>query len=193
MARRQQQPKRDKLEALLRQGRHYAEWNLRNYGSIPPSAMALSRDGIMLMVPPRMATEKDKDDFSNAARMLTVGYGAEAVCMILESWAVFAEPDSGDLLDVVPSESPRRIEVVALFAQMKGLTAQQILKIKREGGEFAGFESDQTPPKFDEVRGRFAQILPPKEPTESEAQMARFVVAGMGYVVEGKGQNPTWN
>jgi hypothetical protein len=40
--------------------------------------MALSRDGIMLMVPPRMATEKDKDDFSNAARMLTVGYGARS-------------------------------------------------------------------------------------------------------------------
>jgi hypothetical protein len=78
MARRQQQPKRDKLEALLRQGRHYAEWNLRNYGRIPPSAMALNRDGIMLMVPPRMATEKDKDDFSNAARMLAVGYGARS-------------------------------------------------------------------------------------------------------------------
>ena len=48
-------------------------------------------------------------------------------------------------------------------------------------------------PKFDEMQGRLARILPSKEPTETQAQMARFVVAGLGYVVEGKGKNPIWN
>lgn len=35
-----------------------------------------------------MGSEKDKDEFANAARILAIGYEVEAVCMILESWAV---------------------------------------------------------------------------------------------------------
>jgi hypothetical protein len=38
-----------------------------------------------------------------------------------------------------------------------------------------------------------ACAFPSKDSTESEAQMAKFIVAGMGYVVQGKGQNPVWN
>ncbi len=48
-------------------------------------------------------------------------------------------------------------------------------------------------PKFDELQGRFAGILPPIKPMDNEAQMARFVLAGMGYGVEGKGADPIWN
>jgi len=44
--------------------------------------------------------------------------------------------------------------------------------------------------KFDELQGRFTGILPPREPKDNEAQMARFVLAGMGYDVEGKGTSP---
>jgi hypothetical protein len=47
--------------------------------------------------------------------------------------------------------------------------------------------------KFEMMQRRFAHILPPKEPTENQAKMASFVVAGLGYVVEGKGKNPIWN
>jgi len=45
-------------------------------------------------------------------------------------------------------------------------------------------------PKFDELQGRFAGILPPREPKDNEAHMARFVLVGMGYDVEGKGTSP---
>jgi hypothetical protein len=45
-------------------------------------------------------------------------------------------------------------------------------------------------PKFDELQGRFAGILPPREPKDNDAQMARFVLAGIDYIVEGKGTSP---
>jgi hypothetical protein len=193
MDRKQNGSKRERLVGLLAQARHYAEWNLCNHGQIPPCAMALNKDGIMLMVPPRIGTERDKDQFADAARMLAVGYGAEAVCMILESWAVFASRPGQSIADTPPSQSADRVEVVVLSAEIKGIAAQQIFTIKRDATElFVGLEEKMTP-EFDEMQGRFARILPPKEPTENQAQMARFVVAGLGYVVEGKGQNPIWN
>jgi len=65
--------------------------------------MALNNDGILLMAPPRMASEKDKDEFANAARMLAIGYEVEAVCMILESWAVVASRPGQKIPDCPPS------------------------------------------------------------------------------------------
>jgi hypothetical protein len=193
MARKQNGSKRERLLGLLAQARHYAEWNLRNHGQIPPCAMALNKDGIMMMVPPRMGTVQDKDQFADAARMLAVGYGAEAVCMILESWAVFGSRPGQNIADIPPSQSAERVEVEVVSAEIKGIAAQQIFTIKRDAaGLFVELEEKLTP-KFDEMQGRFARILPPKEPTENQAKMASFVVAGLGYVVEGKGKNPIWN
>ena len=193
MARKQNGFRRERLVGLLAQARHYAEWNLRNHGQIPPCAMALNKDGIMMMVPPRIGTEHDKDQFADAARMLAVGYGAEAVCMILESWAVFAKRPGQNISDTPPSQSADRVEVVVLSAEIKGIAAQQIFTIERDdAGLFVELEEKMTP-EFDEMQGRFARILPPKEPRDNQAQMARFVVAGLGYVVEGRGKNPIWN
>ena len=121
----------------------------------------------MMMVPPRMGTEQDKDQFADAVRMLAVGYGAEAVCMILESWAVFASRPGQNIADTPPSQSADRVEVVVLSAEIKGIAAQQIFTIKRDAaGLFVELEEKMTP-KFDEMQGRFARILPPKEPTEN--------------------------
>ena len=167
---------------MLAQARHYAEWNLRNHGQIPPCAMALNKDGIMMMVPPRMGTVQDKDQFADAARMLAVGYGA-----------VFGSRPGQNIADIPPSQSAERVEVEVVSAEIKGIAAQQIFTIKRDAaGLFVELEEKLTP-KFDEMQGRFARILPPKEPTENQAKMASFVVAGLGYVVEGKGKNPIWN
>lgn len=178
---------------MIRQACHYAEWNLREYGQVPPSAMALTKEGIFLMLPPKLGTEREKDKFADAARMLAVGYRADAVCMILESWAVFAKTPEQDIMNCPPSQSPDRVELVAISGEIKGLSAQQFLMIERDvAGVFSGFSNPMLP-KFDELQGRFAGILPPREPKDNDAQMARFVLAGMGYIVEGKGSNPIWN
>ena len=83
--------------------------------------------------------------------------------------------------------------MVAISGEIKGLSAQQFLMIERDvAGVFSGFSNPMVP-KFDELQGRFTGILPPREPKDNEAQMARFVLAGMGYGFEGKGTDPIWN
>jgi hypothetical protein len=105
MARKKPQTKRERLESLIQQACHYAEWNLREYGQVPPSAMALTKEGIFLMTPPKLGSESEKDKFADAARMLAVGYRADAICMILESWAVFAKTPEQDITNCPPSQS----------------------------------------------------------------------------------------
>ena len=70
MARKKPQTKRERLESLIQQACHYAEWNLREYGQVPPSAMALTKESIFLMTPPKLGSESEKDKFADAARML---------------------------------------------------------------------------------------------------------------------------
>ena len=193
MARKKPQTKRERLESLIKQACHYAEWNLREYGQVPPSAMALTKDGIFLMSPSKIGTDSEKDQFADAARMLAVGYRADAVCMILESWAVFAKTPGQDITNCPPSQSPERVELVAISGEIKGLSAQQFLIIERDvSGGFLAFGKPMLP-KFDELQGRFTGILPPREPKDNQAQMARFALAGMGYIIEGKGTDPIWN
>jgi len=131
----------------MSQATHSAEWCLRNSGEIPPTAMALNKDGVLLMVPPRMGSEKDKDDFANASRMPAIGYEVAALCMILESWAVVASRPDQKIPDCPPSQSPDRVEVVAISGEVKGISMQQILRIQRDTrGDFTGFSilSDET-------------------------------------------------
>jgi hypothetical protein len=193
MAGKKPQTKRERLASLIKQACHYAEWNLREYGQVPPSAMALTKDGIFLMAPSKIGTDSEKDQFADAARMLAVGYRADAVCMILESWAVFAKTPGQDIVNCPPSQSPERVELVAISGEIKGLSAQQFLMIERDvAGGVSGFSKPMLP-KYEELQGRFTGILPPREPKDNDAQMARFVLAGMGYIVEGKGTSPIWN
>ncbi len=179
------------FENLIKQAAHYAEWCLRNGGQIPPTAMAINADGFLLMVPPKIGTEKDKDQFANAARLLAIGYEVEAVCMILESWAVIATRPGQNIGSCPPSESPDRVEVVAISGESRGDSLQRILKIQRDGcGKFTSFA---TLSESSGMQGRFAEILPPKMPNEAQIKMARFAISGMGYVVEGRGNDPIWN
>jgi len=79
--------------------------------------------------------------------------------------------------------------VVAISGEVKGISMQQILRIQRDvRGGFTGFSILS---ESDGMQGRFAEILPPIKP--DEAQMALFVIAGMGYMVEGRGTDPIWN
>jgi hypothetical protein len=59
------QTRRERLESLIKQACHYAEWNLREYGQVPPSAMALTKKGIFLMTPPKLGSESEKDKFAD--------------------------------------------------------------------------------------------------------------------------------
>ena len=172
MARKKTQTKRERLESLINQACHYAEWNLREHGQVPPSAMALTKDGIFLMSPSKIGTESEKDQFADAARMLAVGYRADAVCMILESWAVFAKTPGQDITNCPPSQSPERVELVAISGEIKGLSAQQFLMIERDvASVFSGFSNPMLP-KYEELAKRAicASLSLPGWATSSKAR-----------------------
>lgn len=81
--------------------------------------------------------------------------------------------------------------MVAISGEVKGISTQQILRIQRDvRGGFTGFSILS---ESDGMQGLFAEILPPIKPDQKHAQMARFAIAGMGYVVEGRGTDPIWN
>lgn len=184
---------REALQSLLAQARHYATHMMKSCGSVPPTLMALTPDGFIMLVPDSVANEKAKDQFANAGRLLAVGYKATAVAMILESWATFATRPGQPLPDTPPSQSPNREEVVVIMGETHDSRGQHFLFIQRNSaGKFTGFGTSVVP-QFDRLEGRFAQMMPPKEPSQNEALMARSLLTAMGIAVTNAGFNPMWN
>jgi hypothetical protein len=184
---------RNDLEALIAQARQYATHMMKTTGSVPPSLMAITPDGVMLFVPSGMGNDQAKDKFANAGRLVAIGYRATAVAMILESWATFAKRPGQLLTDVPPSQSPDREEVVVIMGETRETRAQQFLFIQRNSaGKFTGFGTSLVP-QFNQMEGRFAQMLPPKVPTRQNAVMARTLLAAMGVKVANHGHTPGWN
>lgn len=183
----------DDLDALLRNAKGYAEHMMGTTGTVPPALMAETPEGFMMFVPKSLEDGAEKDKFANAGRLLAVGYKATALAMVLESWATFAKRPGQPLPKVPPSQSPDREEVVVIMAEARGSKAQQFLFIQRDSsGKFTGFGTSLVP-QFEELEGRFAQMMPPKEPSDKDAQMAQMLLTAMGVIVVNKGQNPMWN
>ena len=175
----------------MKHARHYAEHMMRGARSIPPTLFADTEDGLLMCVPSQMEDERAKNNFANTSRMIAVGYRATAVAMVLESWMTKAKP--GESLDpsVPPSESPDREECVVITVENREDSQQQILLIQRDAsGQFLGFGTAQ---KITEMKGRFAQMMPPKIPSEEDSKMARQLLKMMGVFPENRGFNPMWN
>lgn len=183
------------LEDLLQQAEHYSEYMMTgNSASVPPTLMALTPEGFIMHIPSNFRTDNDKEMFSKTIRLMAVGYKASAVAMISESWIVTQKrrgqpPD----LSVPPSQSPDREEVVAIMAESREVRAQRFLFIQRNSlGKFTGFGTSLLP-QIQDVEGRFAGLLPPKDPTDEMALAARNLLQAMGIAVENAGPDPRWN
>jgi hypothetical protein len=183
------------LEAILKQAEHYASYMMKgSSGSVPATLMVATPEGFVLHLPTKFASVEDKDNLAKTGRLLTVGFKASAIAMISEAWITIPKrrgqpPD----LTTPPSESPDREEVVAIMAECHGRSAQRFLFIQRDSfGKFIGFGTSLLPP-IDEVQGRFAGLMPPKEPTNEMAMAARNLLQAMGIAVEKAGFDPRWN
>jgi hypothetical protein len=156
--------------------------------------MALTPRGFILHIPTKFETDDQKELFSKTIRLMSVAYKATAVAMISESWIVTQQrrgqpPD----LTVPPSQSPNREEVVAIMAESREGHAQRFLFIQRDSfGKFTGFGTSLLP-QVHEVQGRFAGLLPPKEPTDEMALAARNLLQALGVAIEQVGPDPRWN
>ncbi len=183
------------LEGIVKQAEHYANYMMKGAsGSVPATLMVSTPEGFMLHLPARFSNVEDKDNLAKIGRLLTVGYKANAIAMISEAWITVPKrrgqpPD----LKTPPSESPDREEVVVIMAECQGRAAQKFLFIQRDSfGKFLGFGTSLLPP-IDEVQGRFAGLMPPKEPTDEMAMAAKNLLQAMGIAVEKAGVDPRWN
>ena len=193
---RKQPPKQLKtLENLLQQAEHYSEYMITgSSGSVPPTLMALTADGFIMHIPQRFNSPNAKDLFAKTIRLMAVGYKASSVAMISESWIVTKKSRDRELdLTVPPSDSPDREEVVSIMAESREVRAQRFLFIQRDSlGKFTDFGTSLLP-QIQEVEGRFAGLLPPKEPTDEMAIAAKNLLQAMGIAIENVGPDPRWN
>ena len=177
------QPNRlEKLDDLLAQAEHYADHSMRNIGRLPPTLFLIGSKGPLMYMPESLADESDKDDFATTARLMCIAHAATACVMALEAWAKFAKP--GEEFDEMepPSEAFDRQEVVVLMGESLTGRQQKFLPIIRsDNGNFFGLgESDV--PAIDNVKGRFARLLPTKVPDEEIRAVARAMLKVKGAV-----------
>lgn len=163
------------LDELIANAEHFAEFCMNNSGRITPALFFISPEGQGMALPDSLADDNAKDDFANLARLTCVAHAASACVMVMEAWAKFAQPDEKLDTTEAPSEAIDRQEFVILMGERRGGCRRRFLPIIRSGnGKFFGFGEAQE--LNAEMQGRFAEILPPKEPDEAMRTVAKAVL-----------------
>lgn len=168
------------LDDLLAQAEHYANFCMRGTGSVPPTLFLIGADGPAMFIPENLADDGAKDDFATTARLMCIAHAATATVMTLEAWMKSATP--GEKMDMTepPSEAFDRREVVVLMGESREGQKQKFLPIIRSGnGKFFGFGESEVP-GMDEIKGRFAQILPSKVPDDAMRDLAKVMLKVKG-------------
>ena len=179
--------KLETLDDLLAQAEHYANYSMRNMGRMPPTLFLIGPDGPLMFLPESLKDAAAKDDFATKARLICIAHGATAVVMALEAWAKFAKPDEKFDETEAPSEAIDRREVIVLMGESHTGQKQKFLPIIRSGnGKFFGF-GEPDAPTIDEMKGRFAQLLPTKVPDDATRDLAKATlnVNGVGRATPG--------
>jgi hypothetical protein len=177
----QPKPKPESLDDLLVNAEHYANFSMRNMGRMPPTLFLIGANGSFMFIPDNLADEHAKDDFATTARLMCIAHAATAAVMALEAWMKCAKP--GEKLDMTepPSEAFDRQEVIVLMGESRDGQKQKFLPIIRSGnGKFFGFGESDVPDGIDQMKGRFAQILPPKAVDEQTRLVAEAMLTVKG-------------
>lgn len=147
---------------------------------MPPTLFLIGADGPLMFMPESLADAAAKDEFATTARLMCIAQAATACVMALEAWVTFAVP--GEKLDETepPSEAFDRKEVVVLMGESQSGQKQKLLPIVRsDNGNFFGFGECEIP-GLDEMKGRFAQLLPPKIPDAPIRDLAKAMLKVKG-------------
>lgn len=172
--------KLETLDDFLALAEHYANYSMRNMGRFPPTLSLIVPDGPLMFMPESLPDDGAKHDFATNARLRCIAHAATSFVMALEAWAKFATP--GEKFDETeaPSEALDRREMIVLMRGSHSGQKQKFLPIIRSGnGKFFGFAESEAP-TMDEMKGRFAQLLPTKVPYASIREVARAMVKVKG-------------
>ena len=172
--------KPESLDDLLDQAKRYAEFSMRYSGRVPTTLLLLGPSGPGIYVPRNLDDEQAKNDFAAVARRMAIAHDATAVVMVVEAWARRATSDVPLDLTIPPSQAPDRQEVVSLVGEALGLQKVTFLPIRRTAtGAFSGFGPDCVQ-NFNQMQGRFAEILPAQTPTSEEKASAQAILRAQG-------------
>ena len=181
------------LNKLVAYAEGYAEFSMRTLGRVPPSLLAITPGGSFHFIPASLKDVDAKDDFAYTSHLICTAYGVTVAVVISEVWMKTAKPGEKLDLDEAPSEAFDRQEVVIITGEAVDQHKQRLLPIIRTGaGGFFGF-GEHDGPKFDSYEGRFAQMIPPKKPTDKEQKMAKVILAAMGITEQSLRNKPEWN
>lgn len=176
----QPHPQPKTLADLMARAEHYANYCMRGTGRVTPALFLIGPDGPLLFVPESLEDENAKDDFATKARLMCIAHAATAAVMTLEAWAKFAKPGEKFDLTEAPSEAFDRREFVVLMGESHDGQKQKFLPIIRSGnGKFFGFGESEAP-TMDEMKGRFAQLLPTKVPDAAMRDLAKAMLKAKG-------------
>ena len=168
------------LNELMVRAEHFANATFHSQGKMPPALFAATPTGPMVFVPQSLSDAQAKDNFANTARLMCVAQAATAAVIALEAWATFAKPGESLDMDTPPSEAPERKELVVLMVEAAGVQKQKLLPIIRtDAGGFLGF-GELKGLEVASFKGRFAEMLPPKPPTEKQRADAAVFLDVLG-------------
>ena len=173
--------KLETLDDLMAQAEHYAGFCLRNSGKMSPTLFLIGAEGPLMFVPTSLVDADEKDAFANTARLVCIAHAATVSVMALEAWMKTATP--GEKMDMTepPSEAFDRQEVIVLMGESHSGQKQKFLPIIRSGnGKFFGFGESDVPDGIDQMKGRFAQILPPKAVDDQMRLLAEAMLTVKG-------------
>jgi hypothetical protein len=183
-------PQPKTLDDLLANAEHYVHFCMHNSGRVTPALFFLGPDGQGMFCPESLADEHAKDNFANAARLVCMAHAASACVMALEAWAKFAKPGEEFDMTEAPSEAFDRREFVILTGESREAQKQKFLPIIRsDNGKFFGFGEPEVP-VMDELKGRFAQILPTKVPDAQTRLVAQAMLKLKGAMPAQRGTTP---
>ena len=182
-----QPTKLETLDAPLAQAEHYANYSMRGTGHITATLFRFGPDGPLMFVPESLADEHARDTFATQARLMCIAHAATACVMTLEAWAKFAKPNEKFDLTEAPSEAFDRREVVMLMGESSDGQKQKTSPIiHSDNGKFFGFGQPEVP-EVDNVKGRFAELLPTKVPDDAMRNLAKTMlqIKGVGRAMPG--------
>ena len=182
-----------RLVALADQAKNYALHMMRTTGSVPPTVIADTAEGLVFCMPSGMPDEAAKDQFADVARLLAVAHDARAIVMVVEAWVRLAAPGGKLDTETPPSQAPDRQEMVALILEDHFRSGTCLLPIMRD--VFGGFlEFGENPvPEFTSAAGRFTGLMPKQVPSSSDAVTAQAALLRLGMHVVNRGFDPSMN
>jgi hypothetical protein len=176
---------RDAVQKLMEEAEMMAHYSIRQTGAVSPTLLIHGVDGKVVLAPQSMENEAIKDHFVLKARLACLAHGADATVFLSEAWMRMPSKTGQSLdLSIPPSEAPDRVEAVIIMGETRNGHYQKVLPMLRsEQGKFIGFgEMPEIIREADQVKGRFAQFVPPDVPTEEVRKEAKAALAILGMV-----------